>query len=132
MVGEFPIRKTFFGVSVMKANELLALEHAILNSVTTESFAIDCKVGIVIGSITIDGQKFEKTTTAISIIRPKRRKAKAVDTSKAIKARNIGIYQSQADNAEESEFVGGQVDEMAQLGAYMTFLNAMLTGVHND
>jgi hypothetical protein len=116
----------------MKASELLARKHAILNSVTTESFAIDCKVGIVTGTVTIDGQEFEKTTTAISIIRPKRKKVKPVDVSKAIKACNIGIYQSQADNAEELPFVGGQVDEMAQLGAYMTFLNAMLTGVHNN
>jgi len=117
---------------VMKANELLARKHSIIDSVTVESFAVDCKVGIVTGTVTIDGQEFEKTTTAISIIRPKRKKVKPVDVSKAIKARNIGIYQSQADNAEELPFVGGQVDEMAQLGAYMTFLNAMLTGVHND
>jgi hypothetical protein len=117
---------------VMRASELLAREHAILGSVTVESFAIDCKIGIVTGTVNIDGQEFEKTTTAISIIRPKRKKAKPVDTSKAIKARNIGIYQSQADNAAELPFVGGQVDEMAQLGAYMTFLNAMLAGVHGN
>ncbi len=89
----------------MNASQLLKLEHKILNSVTIESFARDCKVCIVTG---IDENGNERLRPAL-----KRRKKQTLAQLKrellGQKRENLQAYKRQAES--EQEFAGVHVHE---------------------
>lgn len=89
----------------MKASQLLKLEHSILNSVTVDSFAKDCKVCIVAG---IDENGNEKLRPAL----PRRKKQTLAQLKRELlgqKRENLEAYKLQAET--EQEFAGVHVHE---------------------
>lgn len=89
----------------MKASQLLRLGHKILDSVTVDSFARDCKVCIVTGT---DENGNEKLRPAL-----KRRKKKTLAQLKrellGQKRENLQAYKRQAESGQE--FAGVHVHE---------------------